>query len=85
MGKTLRIVTHNLNGRTVGQIVEMTALDGAATLQEAIDMGFVQGKKELLSRRHRRQLLPGMSDAHPRGHPGAPEVHGRSPGSSEMQ
>ena len=29
MGKTLRIVTHNLNSRTVGQIVEMTALDGA--------------------------------------------------------
>ena len=48
MGKTIRIVTHNLNGRTVGQIVEMTGLDGAATLQEAIDMGFVQGKKELL-------------------------------------
>ena len=48
MGKTIRIVTHNLNGRTVGTIVEMTGLDGAATLQEAIDMGFVQGKKELL-------------------------------------
>ena len=29
MGKTLRIVTHKLNSRTVGQIVEMTALDGA--------------------------------------------------------
>ena len=26
----------------------MTGLDEAATLQEAIDMGFVQGKKELL-------------------------------------
>ena len=39
MGKTIRIVTHNLNGRTVGQIVEMTGLNGAAARAARLDLG----------------------------------------------
>ena len=44
----LVINTHDLNGHTVGQIMNQETLDGKATLQEAIDQGYVTGKPQVL-------------------------------------
>ena len=43
------INTHNLNGRNVGQITNLEALDGDATLLEAINQGYVTGKQPVLA------------------------------------
>ena len=48
MGATIKITTHVLRDRRVGQIVENPGLDSDATVQEAIDYGYVVGKKEVI-------------------------------------
>lgn len=44
----LVIVTHLLGDRRVGRIVENPGFDSDATIQEAIDLGYVVGKKEVI-------------------------------------
>lgn len=48
MGATIKITTHVLGDKRVGQIVENPGLDSDATVQEAIDYGYVVGKKEVI-------------------------------------
>ena len=43
------INAHDLNGRNVGQIVNLESLDGDATLHEAIKRGYVTGKEPVLA------------------------------------
>ena len=46
MGAQVTIATHLLNGRRVGQVVDPKGLDNNATIQEAVDYGYVMGKIE---------------------------------------
>lgn len=48
MATQVKIDTHDLNGVRVGQIVDNPGLDSDATVQEAIDYGYVVGKKEAI-------------------------------------
>lgn len=48
MSATIKITTHVLGDTRVGQIVENPGLDSDATVQEAIDYGYVVGKKEII-------------------------------------
>lgn len=48
MGAKLKIATKILGDRRVGQIVENPGFDSDATIQEAIDNGYVVGKKEVI-------------------------------------
>lgn len=48
MSATIKITTHVLNDKRVGQIVENPGFDSDATIQEAIDYGYVVGKKEVI-------------------------------------
>lgn len=48
MSATIKITTHVLGDNRVGQIVENPGLDSDATVQEAIDYGYVVGKKEII-------------------------------------
>lgn len=45
----IKIQTHDLNGRQVGQIVDLETLDSNATLKEAIEYGYVTGKQPVLA------------------------------------
>ena len=48
MSAIMKITTHVLGDNRVGQIVENPGLDSDATVQEAIDYGYVVGKKEVV-------------------------------------
>ena len=48
MGAKLKIATTLLGDRRVGMIVENSGFDSDATIQEAIDLGYVVGKKEVI-------------------------------------
>lgn len=48
MGAKLKIATTVLGDRRVGMIVENPGFDSDATIQEAIDNGYVVGKKEVI-------------------------------------
>lgn len=48
MGAKFKIATNILGDRRVGLIVENPGFDSDATIQEAIDLGYVVGKKEII-------------------------------------
>lgn len=48
MGAKMRIQTHMLGDKRVGNFVDLKSLDTAATVKEAIDKGYVVGKQELV-------------------------------------
>lgn len=48
MSAIIKVATHVLGDRRVGQIVENPGFDTDATVQEAIDYGYVVGKKEIV-------------------------------------
>ena len=53
-----KIVTHMLNDRRVGRIADLVTLDNDTTIQEALDYGYVVGKKESI-----KQLVSGVLKA----------------------
>ena len=46
---TMKVSTMSLNGRTVGRFSDLVTLGSDATLQEALDYGYVTGKKSSLA------------------------------------
>lgn len=48
MGGKMRVATHMLGNKRVGAFVDLKNLDTDATVQEALDKGYVVGKKELV-------------------------------------
>lgn len=48
MGGKMRVATHMLGNQRVGAFVDLKNLDTDATVQEALDKGYVVGKKELV-------------------------------------
>lgn len=54
----IKIQTNDLNGRQVGHIIDLNALDSDATLQEALDYGYVTGKAPVL-----KSVLEGVMKA----------------------
>ena len=45
----MKVVAMTLNGRTVGRFIDLETLGSDATLQEALDYGYVTGKKSSLA------------------------------------
>lgn len=61
MGAHITIATHMLGDKRVGRIVDGKSLDNDATIQEAIDYGYVVGKKEVIGQAV-KGVLKAMSD-----------------------
>jgi len=61
MGAHITIATQMLGNKRVGRIVDGKTLDNDATIQEAIDYGFVVGKKEVIGQAV-KGVLKAMAD-----------------------
>ena len=48
MAANMTVVTHLLNGRRVGRFANRKTLNNDETIQEAIDGGYVVGKKDII-------------------------------------